>query len=147
MWMQPWRLVRVDNERPTPRTVALCLAAPSSRTGVAEGVFGAAYELRDGTVIAASDRSSLEDLLAWFRANLAVPPRFNRSKSKGYYRKRGTGISWLKPTADEHIAKMLALITILEKNGYQVFQITTDRPGYVVFEDDHQVVAEPFRGE
>ena len=94
-------------------------------TGVAEGVFGAAYELRDGTVIAASDRS----------------------KSKGYYRKRGTGISWLKPTADEHIAKIRALITILEKNGYHVSQITTDRPGYVVFEDDHQVVAEPFRGD
>ena len=91
-------------------------------TGVAEGVFGAAYELRDGTVIAASDRSSLEDLLAWFRANLAVPPRFNRSKSKGYYRKRGTGISWLKPTADEHIAKMLALITILEKTDIRCFR-------------------------
>jgi hypothetical protein len=116
-------------------------------TGVAEGLFGAAYELRDGVAIPASDRSSLEGLLAWFRANLAVPPRFNRSKSKGYYRKRGTGISWLKPTADEHIAKMFALITILEKNGYHVSQITTDRPGYVVFEDDHQVVAEPFRGD
>jgi hypothetical protein len=42
---------------------------------------------------------------------------------------------------------MLALIIILEKNGYHVSQITTDRPGYVVFEDDHQVVAEPFRGD
>jgi len=42
---------------------------------------------------------------------------------------------------------MFALITILEKNGYPVSQITTDRPGYVVFEDDHQVVAEPFRGD
>lgn len=42
---------------------------------------------------------------------------------------------------------MRALIAILEKNSYQVSQITTDRPGYVVFEDDHQVVAEPFRGD
>ena len=116
-------------------------------TCVEEGVFGAAYELRDGTLISASDRQSLEGLLAWFKANLAIPERFNSSKSKGYYRRRTTGISWLKPTAGEHIVKMRALIVILENNGYQVSQIITDRPGYVVFEDDHQVVAEPFRGE
>ena len=58
-------------------------------TGVAEGVFGAAYELRDGTVIAASDRSSLEDLLAWFRANLAVPPRFQQKQIKGILPQKG----------------------------------------------------------
>jgi hypothetical protein len=115
-------------------------------TGVEEGVFGGAYELRDGTVISASDRLSLEGLLAWFRTNLAVPQRFNSSKSKGYYRKKAAGISWLKPTAGEHIAQMRALVAVLEDNGYRVSQITTDRPGYVVFEDDHQVVAEPFRG-
>jgi hypothetical protein len=116
-------------------------------TGVEEGVFGAAYELRDGIAISASDRLSLEGLLAWFRVNLAVPQRFNSSKSKGYYRKKAAGISWLKPTAREHIAQMRALVAILEGNGYRVSQITTDRPGYVVFEDDHQVVAEPFRGD
>ena len=90
---------------------------------------------------------SLEGLLAWFRANLAVPQRFNSSRSKGYYRKKTAGISWLKPTAGEHIAQMRALVAILEDNGYHVSQITTDRPGYIVFEDDHQVVAEPFRGD
>jgi hypothetical protein len=89
----------------------------------------------------------LEDLLSWFKANLAVPDRFNSSKSKGYYRRRTAGISWLKPTAAEHIAKIHALVAVLENNGHKVSQITTERPGYVVFEDDHQVVAEPFRGE
>jgi hypothetical protein len=116
-------------------------------TGVEEGIFGAAYDLREGTRTSISDRQSLESLLAWLDANLAKPQRFNSSKSKGYYRRRTAGISWLKPTATEHIAKMRALIAILERNGYQVSQITIDRPGYVVFEDDHQVVAEPFRGD
>jgi hypothetical protein len=54
-------------------------------------------------------------------------------------------VSWLKHTAAEHITKMRALTVILEENGYRVSQITTKRPGYVVFEDDHQLVAEPFR--
>jgi hypothetical protein len=55
-------------------------------------------------------------------------------------------VSWLKPAAAEHIAKMRELTVILEENGYRVSQVTTDAPGYLVFEDDHQVVAEPFRG-
>ena len=114
-------------------------------TGVEEGVFSAAYDLRDSALTPISDRRLLEGLLSWFEANLATPARFNRTKSKGHYRRRTAGVSWLKPTAVEHIAKMRALIVILEENGYRVSQITTKRPGYVVFEDDHQVVAEPFR--
>jgi hypothetical protein len=116
-------------------------------TGVEEGIFGAAYDLCRNPLTPVSDRQSLEGLLAWFGANLATPQRFNRSKSKGYYRRGTGGVSWLKPTAAEHIAKMHVLTAILEKNGHQVSQITTDRPGYVVFEDDHQIVAEPFRGD
>jgi hypothetical protein len=42
---------------------------------------------------------------------------------------------------------MREIAAILERNDVRVSQITTDRPGYVVFEDDHQVIAEPFRGE
>jgi hypothetical protein len=116
-------------------------------TGVRDGIFRAAYALLRGHQISLADRQTLEDLLSWFKANLAVPDRFNSSKSKGYYRRRTAGISWLKPTAAEHIAKIHALVAVLENNGHKVSQITTERPGYVVFEDDHQVVAEPFRGE
>jgi hypothetical protein len=116
-------------------------------TGVEEGIFSAAYDLRDNARTPKSDRQLLEDLLSWFGANLATPERFNRTKSKGYYRRRTGGVSWLKPTATEHITKIRSLIVILEENGYRVSQITTKRPGYVVFEDDHQVVAEPFRDD
>jgi hypothetical protein len=114
-------------------------------TGVEDGIFSAAYALRGSASMSVADRQSLEDLLSWFEANLSVPERFNRSKSKGYYRRTTAGVSWLKPAAAEHIAKMRTLTAILEENGYLVSQITTERPGYVVFEDDHQVVAEPFR--
>jgi hypothetical protein len=116
-------------------------------SGVEEGIFGAAYDLRDGALISPSDRQALEILLAWFRANLSIPERFNTSRSKGYYRRKTAGISWLKFTATEHIAKMQELGALLERNGYQVSQITSTKPGYIVFEDDHQVIAEPFRGE
>ena len=42
---------------------------------------------------------------------------------------------------------MRALAAVLEENGYHVSQITTKKPGYVVFEDENQVVAEPFRDD
>ena len=42
---------------------------------------------------------------------------------------------------------MQALAGVLHGHGCEVERLTTDRPGYVVYEDDYQVVAEVFRGE
>jgi hypothetical protein len=114
-------------------------------TGLEEGIFSTAYDLRDSADASESDRQSLRNLLSWFQAHLAIPERFNRTSSKGYYRRRTKGVSWLKPTAKQHIAKMRELAAILEENGHPVSQITSERPGYVIFEDEHQIVAEPFR--
>ena len=36
------------------------------------------------------------------------------------------------------------MVLILEKHGIVVEMLETERPGYVVYEDDVQVVAEPF---
>jgi hypothetical protein len=40
---------------------------------------------------------------------------------------------------------MWEMVRILERNGIFVKKIRTDRPGYVVYEDELQIVAEPFR--
>ena len=86
----------------------------------------------------------LEEELAWFRNRLSTPARFNRSTSKGYYRRKTRGISWFRDTATECIARMHELKRILEANGHPVTVIREDRIGFVIFEDDLQVVAEPF---
>jgi hypothetical protein len=39
------------------------------------------------------------------------------------------------------------LVAILEAHDIRTEMITSDRPGYVVYEDQYQVVAEPFRDE
>lgn len=51
---------------------------------------------------------------------------------------------WFKATATEHIAKMREMSCILEQNGFYVRVIKAQRPGYIVYEDEYQVVAEPF---
>ena len=37
------------------------------------------------------------------------------------------------------------MVHILERNGIYVKRIRTDKPGYVIYEDQWQLVAEPFR--
>jgi hypothetical protein len=113
-------------------------------SGVREGIFSAAYELRDSGEPAPADLDELTRLLRWFGDNLTTPTRFNRTKSKGYYRHATKGISWLKPSATEHLSNMRKLVGILERYGRQATMIKTRNPGYVVYEDDHQIVAEPF---
>ena len=51
---------------------------------------------------------------------------------------------WFKPTATEHIAKVREISCILEQHGVYVRVIKAQRPGYVIYEDEYQVVAEPF---
>ena len=113
-------------------------------TGVEEGIFHAAYALRNDGEMQENERRELTALLAWFGDNLDVPNRFNRTKSKGHYRRATKGVSWLKPTANEHIPRFWALKQILERHGHQVSFIKVQRPGYIVYEDENQIVAEPF---
>ena len=52
------------------------------------------------------------------------------------------GSSWQLPSTSIGYGGM---IRILEQHGIYVKKIKTDKPGYVVYEDDWQLVAEPFR--
>ena len=51
---------------------------------------------------------------------------------------------WFKSSATEHIAKIYEMAYLLEENGYAVRRFQERRVGYIVYEDEHQVVAEPF---
>jgi hypothetical protein len=111
---------------------------------VRSGPFWVAGQLRDDGTLSFYDQEHLTELLDWFNSNLEKPERFNRTNSKGYADRAARGISWLKAEAHEHIGKMRELAGLLAEHGYFVDQIETDRPGYIVYEDDHQIVAEPF---
>ena len=113
-------------------------------SGVAGGVFKRAYALRAAKEVAPDDRQSIKTVLAWFEKNLVTPTRFNRTRSKGYYRRRTKGIAWFRDTAQEHLSRMHDLKRILEAYGESVELIREDRIGYIVYEDQVQVVAEPF---
>ncbi len=110
--------------------------------GHRSGLFQVAYGLRRQDPSIDMRCRDLRDNLAWFDKNLAEPPRLSPSR---YPRAKATALSWVKPSAVEHVRRLRRLAELVEILGQiEVHELRTDRPGYIVFEDDHQVVALPF---
>ncbi len=106
------------------------------------GVIGAAYELLRQDSVSHELRGELKHWIEWFEKNLAVPDRFNRTKSKGWYRRETRGISWLRTSAVDHLAAMTDLAACITKCGHVTAEV---RVGYVIYQDELQLIAEPFR--
>ena len=119
--------------------------ANNERSGLPEGIFQAAYRLRREKPLGEAEADELSRHLVWFDEYLDAPGRFNRTSSKGWYRRNTRGISWIKDTATEHIQRLRKISDILDRHGVLVEMIRTDRLGVIIHEDDFQVVAEPFR--
>jgi len=105
---------------------------------VEQGIFQAAAAALEWQTITGSDADELNELRDWFGENLEKPTSFGRDKLR-------LGICWFKTDATQHISRVWEMVRILERNGVYVQKIRTDRPGYVIYEDEWQLVAEPFR--
>ena len=108
------------------------------------GFFCAAYEMLERPDVPQATLDQLSHHLAWFRENLSVPDRFNRTRSKGHYRRDTKGLSWFKADAAEPLGRAYALIAVLRENGYVTETLKSSRIGYIVYGDPWQAVAEPF---
>jgi hypothetical protein len=127
-----------------PVYLRFVVARTHDNTGLKNGLFNDAYALLRGDTLSGIHRKQLDGCLAWFDDHLPVPARFNSSTSKGAARRKSRGISWIKPDAAEHISRMRELGSILNEYGIKVTMIKTRRPGRIVYEDEWQIVAEPF---
>ena len=104
---------------------------------VERGIFQAAAQALEWQNIRGSDADELNELQAWFGENLEKPTSFGRDELR-------LGICWFKTGSTEHISRIWEMVRILERNGIYVKKIRTDKPGYVIYEDEWQLVAEPF---
>jgi hypothetical protein len=107
------------------------------------GVFQSAYKLRDKEKLFPYEEARFQEIIQWFDKYLEKPTRFTASKPP-YYRKKSKAISWFRDSAHEHISRVREIVAILESHGVSVQMLKAERVGYVVYEDDYQVVAEPF---
>jgi hypothetical protein len=109
--------------------------------GHRSGIFRVAYALCRTNELAAADIEEIRGLLDWFNDHLARPERLAASR---HPRAQGTGVSWIRASADEHLRRLRRLTAILDAAGIAVEELRTMHPGYILYEDAHQVVALPF---
>ena len=105
------------------------------------GLFQAIRYLRDEDRLSSYEEEHMKEVTKWFNDNLKTPKRFSKAKRKNPTPK---AISWFKDSAAEHISKMREIASVLIAHGIQVDMVKTERPGYIVYQDEFQVTAEPF---
>ena len=91
--------------------------------------------------MSASDIERLDELREWFVANLPIPTRFSLSPKP---HRKPQALSWFKDGATIYIDRMREYQRALEAYDVSVEMLRTKRPGYIVYQDDYQVVAYPF---
>jgi len=107
------------------------------------GVFHALWDLRCRGFLYPHEEEEHDCLRWWFSRYLEKPTRFTAAK-RPYYGKKKRAICWFKDSAQSHIWQMWGMVAILEEHGVPVRMLREERVGYVVYEDQYQVAAQPF---
>jgi hypothetical protein len=114
----------------------------SLSSGKRLGVIRAAWQCDDQGMFSEKESVEVQDIFKWFNKHLPQPERMSRKRNDSHKEKRA--LSWFKDSAHQHLERARRLVTLLESHGVAVEMMSTERPGYVVYEDDFQIVAEPF---
>lgn len=110
------------------------------RSGRRLGVLHAIRYMVDDHELDAHELKHVESVRDWFNLRLERPDSFSRRRRSD----QKLALSWFRDSAHEHISKMREMAAVLERHGRIVHELWTDKPGYIVYEDEHQVAAEPF---
>ena len=107
---------------------------------VSVGLFTAALELLYDPVLPDYDYYPLRELMDWFNEHLKDP--FDYRMRTPWRASRA--ICWFKSTAHEHLSRAWHMAGILERNDVFIRTIKIERAGRVYYEDEAQILAEPF---
>jgi hypothetical protein len=109
-------------------------------TGVGLGVFQAAYDLRNKGGFAPHEADWFAEVLGWFNDHLDAPPRL-----WFWSLERSRAVFWYRASAVSHVRRTWRLVVMLAHHGVASRLVKTHKPGRIVWEDDHQVAAIPWR--
>lgn len=121
--------------------IRFVVAAIDGKSGRRQGLFQAAAKLIKANVLSSDELEELQSLQKWFNDHLKAPDRFAR---KDRTNAAPRAISWFKSSASAHVSRMHAICRILREHDIAIEMISSGRPGYIVFEDEHQIAAVPF---
>jgi hypothetical protein len=106
------------------------------------GIFSALRFVREYAFTQDDDVFKLKELQKWFNNNLEAPDRFSNAKNNN---PASISLSWFKDSAKNHIKKIYEIREVLYKYGIVIEAVTAKNPGYIIYEDDYQVSAIPFK--
>lgn len=112
------------------------------RTGKPKGIFTLAYDLIETNHLTVYEEELLKSLLKWFSGHLPIPNKFSKNKNSSH--KNNITTAWFKDSAQEVMKKIWELKQILESNEINVEIVRSEKPGYVIYEDDFQIIVDPF---
>jgi hypothetical protein len=110
------------------------------RSHVSTGLFTAVFDLMYDPILPYDDYCALRSLMDWFSEYLKGPSEY---RLRAVWRVE-RAICWFKPTAHEHLSHAWETAAILERNDVFVRTIKVQRTGYILYEDEAQIFAEPF---
>lgn len=113
----------------------------NAQSGEPTGIFTALYALERRGALTSDELSWFREVEAWFNSHLNRPGRLAWSR-RPHAPERA--VTWLKASAREHVSRMRGLVSLLQHKDIRVEELRTERPGYILYEDDHQVAAIPF---
>ena len=114
------------------------------RSDAPRGLFSAAWRLSDAGELLPWEDARWRDIANWFGDHLPQPASAARSRRPNA---PDRAVFWFRATAVEHVSRMREVAQLLERHGVAVQMWQAERPGYIVYEDEFQVAAEPFREE
>lgn len=79
------------------------------------------------------EQAALKQAYAWFNLHIKVPPRQTFGATAG-------AACWFRNDAGEALVRMWELVTLLREMGHEIRFIGSNRPGTIVYYDEHQVV-------
>jgi hypothetical protein len=126
-----WR--SCDGQLSIPRESYLRFVVQQS-TGKFVGLFRSDDLLDAATDLPASVRAQVRLTYNWFNENLSVPRRMPRN-----------AVCWFRSDAVESIDRLRVLIEAYRMAGHAILMQATQAPGRVVYQDEMQVAAVPYR--
>ena len=104
------------------------------------GLFCAVHKLLDEVVLPDYEYMALMEPLRWFRLHLKVPFDYRLEPQS----LADQALCWFRATAREHVARAWEIVAILEGRDIFLRTIKCHKTGYVLYEDEAQVLAYPF---
>ncbi len=107
---------------------------------VSAGLFRAADKLMEEVWLRDYEYEALWELMDWFDKHLKSP--YDYRLKPAWLAERS--ICWFRSTAREHLRRAWEMAAILNERGIVVRMIKCETPGYVIYEDQLQVLAYPY---